>query len=211
MTIDELTERRLTEALRAAVAIVPLEPPTSWTEARARRPDPSDEVRPPVRRSRAHRIGLVIAIVGGLAGAGTGIVAAAGAFASSTKTIHYDGIAVTVPSSWKVGKGSKATGLTMWSPKLAAGKLGTDTPLTCTGCGHPSSAGALTIVSLRFPTRFSPPGLTFRVTRVNGLRVLVARASSGSIVWRIPSLGVEVSGGGSQIRGVFQTLRRSRP
>ncbi len=99
--IDELTERRLTEALRAAVATLPSEPPTSWADARARRPELGYQAPEPPRKGRRRRVGLAIAVVGGLVGAGTGIAAAAGVFSAPTpKEVWGAAYNLTLTANW---------------------------------------------------------------------------------------------------------------
>lgn len=98
--IDELTERRLTEALRDAVATLPPDPPTSWADARSRRPEPHYEALEPPRRGRGRRIGLAIAVVGGLVGGGTGIAAAVGAFSATPKEVWGAAYNLTLTANW---------------------------------------------------------------------------------------------------------------
>lgn len=160
--------------------------------------------RPPLLRWLAGTASVVVtllltAVIG---------VAPAGASGQKVKSLHYEGVTLNMPRSWRVTRSAPA-GVTVVNPKVVAGTC-RDVPAYSEGpCGIPRPADAFTIVSLHTHTRFSPPGLEFHVTKVNGLRVLVATTSYGTLVWHVPSLGIEVSGSGAQVAGVFRTLRRA--
>ncbi len=144
--------------------------------------------------------GVIIAVV--LA------AAPAAANGQKAKTLHYGGVTLKVPGSWRVERGAPP-GVTVVSPESVKSTCRGVPPNDEGPCGLPRPADALTIVSLRSHTRFSPPGLTFRATTVNGLRVLVATTRGGALDWHVPSLGVQVSGSGAQVPAVLRTLRRA--
>lgn len=124
---------------------------------------------------------------------------------SPEQTVRYEGLALTVPTSWKVTRGGPF-GVNIVNP----------TP-TCIGSSSPvsrcrNSLDTVIILSLRLLPRNKPSRTTVkgRFMRVNGLTVFVARTrAEGTFYWRIPALDLSVNGGGPQVPAVLRTLRRA--
>jgi hypothetical protein len=97
MSNEEL-EARIQWTLQSVAATVAAEPPTSWDTARQTRSRWQRATSKP-RRRRLSLVGAVLAVCGLLAGAGTGIAAAAGAFSTSLSPALGPAVRILYPTA----------------------------------------------------------------------------------------------------------------
>jgi len=111
----------------------------------------------------------------------------------------YSGATISEPKSWTVEHNSNCPLTT------ARGALLLGFPKVLMNCpNYPVSLG---LVELYHPTQAETP--TIGSIKVNGVPVGVIRASPSYTVWSIPSLGIDVTGVGSEAVQILHTLRRA--
>ena len=116
------------------------------------------------------------------------------------RSYTYSGAVISVPESWTVEHNTNCPLTT------ASGALLLGFPKVLMNC--PSYPISLGLVELYHPTQVDTP--KSRHIEVNGVAVEVVRASPSYTVWSVPSLGIDITGVGSEAVRILHTVRRAR-
>jgi hypothetical protein len=111
----------------------------------------------------------------------------------------YSGATISVPKNWTVEHNTNCPLTT------ASGALLLGFPKVLMNC--PSYPVSLGLVELYHPTQVDTPASAH--IKVNGVPVEVIRASPSYTVWSVPSLGIDITGVGSEAVRIVHTLRRA--